>query len=462
MVSAADVRRIPVFEPLTDEQAAWIADHLEERRWAEDDVVFERGAAAEHLIVVFEGVLQIVAYEGGQRHVFATLEAGAVSGLLPYSRMTHYSGEGIALEPVRLGQLHKEHFPEMLRRMPELGQRLVGLLSDRVRMSMREQQQRERMMALGRLSAGLAHELNNPAAAVRRAAATLRERVDAMPPLVAALAAQAVSEAQVRRAAAVCTAEACVPPPASALERSEREDALADWLDAHDVGDGYVLAGALVDAGVTPDALDDLAGRMPAASVPAVVAWLENRLATDRLLLELEDAAGRISELVASVKAYTHMDRGADRRPTDVVAGLDSTVTMLGHKLREKDVHVERAFADDLPQPEAHPGQLNQVWTNLIDNAVDAMAPGGTLRLEAAEEGPYLCVRVIDDGPGISDDLQARIFEPFFTTKDVGEGTGMGLEIARRLIVEGHHGDIEVASRPGRTVFTVRLPLDGG
>jgi signal transduction histidine kinase len=344
----------------------------------------------------------------------------------------------------------------MLHRSPELGQRLVAIMSDRVRDSTRAQQQREKLMALGKLSAGLAHELNNPAAAVRRAASSLRDRLQAQPALVEELVRTGIDEGALREARAVLTRVRERPPASlSTLERGAREDELSDWLEGHSVAQAWEAAEALVEAGFAPTDLDALAV-VGNERVPPLLAWLAATVDSDRLTQEIAAASARISELVGSVKTYSHLDHAPDKQPTDVRQGIDSTLIMLGHELKAKSIRVVREDAPDLPQITAHPGELSQVWTNLIDNAIDALPAGGELRVETAREAEHLVVRVIDNGPGIPPDIQPRIFEPFFTTKGVGEGTGLGLDIVQR-IVRQHAGQIAVESRAGRTAFTVRL-----
>ncbi len=348
----------------------------------------------------------------------------------------------------------------MLYHIPELGQRLIALMSDRVRSTSYNDQLQEKMLALGKLAAGLAHEINNPAAAVNRAAATLQERLQQLPALVARLARHGLSEELVRTADAFrhrCSLES---GRLSAMERGEREDAVADWLDAHEVPESWMLAATFVDAGFQPDDLDAIAAGLPDNAVPDLVLWLEGTIAADRLLTDIGVASRRVSEIVGSVKIYTHMDRAPERELTDVREGIDSTLTMLGHKLRTKDIVIERAYDPDLGPVPAYSGELNQVWTNLIDNAVDAMEPGGVLRIETYRQGPFARIEVIDSGKGIPPDIATRIFEPFFTTKGVGEGTGLGLDIVHRIVTVQHAGAIRVDSAPGRTVFTVELPFE--
>jgi signal transduction histidine kinase len=241
------------------------------------------------------------------------------------------------------------------------------------------------------------------------------------------------------------------------IERGAREDAMADWLEERSVPEANVRAETLVDAGLTPEDVRQATEELPDHALPAALAWVEGGLAADRLLNEIDIATGRISDLVAAVKEYSYMDRAPDRQPVDVRAGIDTTLTILDHKLRRKDIRVERHWSDGVPEVSGYPGELNQVWTNLIDNAIDAMDDGGTLRIEIERAGSHVDVRVIDDGHGIPNDIQARIFDPFFTTKDVGLGTGLGLDIVRRIIEGKHGGSISVDSIPGRTVFTVHL-----
>ena len=460
MISTDELRAVPLFADLGEDELAWLSAHTQVVDLAVGEAPFEVGAKADHMIVVLSGAMQIFVGGEGQWRLFDTFRAGRITGILPYSRMTHFRGKANTIEPTRLATIRKEDFPEMLHRIPILGQRLIGLMSDRVRTQARNNQHREKIMALGKLAAGLAHELNNPAAAVQRATATLRERLEALPTLVARVARHGLGEEQ------VCATERLrhksnghATTLLSALERSECEDEMADWLDDRDVEESWMLADTFIDAGLKPDDLEAVTATLPEPAVPDMVNWLESTLAVDRLLGEIDAAAARISKLIASVKDYSHMDRAADRQPTDVLMGLESTLTMLGHKLKKKSIRIERAYAPELPHADAYPDELNQVWTNLIDNAIDAMDEGGTLRLEAETAGPTLVIRLIDDGHGIPPDIQSRIFEPFFTTKPIGEGTGLGLDIVHRIVHEHHDGDIRIESEPGRTVIEVLLPL---
>jgi signal transduction histidine kinase len=456
--SVADLRSLRELADLPEDVVAWLAERGELVEGDPGERLFTEGDPADHMFAMLSGALQLFTKVGGQALLFDTFRTGRISGVLPYSRITSFSGYGLFVEPSRVFRLGKPHFPEMLQRSPELGQRLVAIMSDRVRDSTRTEEQREKMMALGKLAAGLAHELNNPAAAVRRSASSLRERLETMPSLVEDLLRQGIDEDAIRSSRAVLARVRERPAVSlSTLERGAKEDELSDWLEVHGVPQAWDAAEALVEAGFGVADLDALAA-VGKEKVPPLLAWLAATIESDRLTQEIAAAAARISELVGSVKTYSHLDHAPDMQPTDVRQGIDSTLIMLGHELKAKAIRVVREDAKDLPLITAHPGELNQVWTNLIDNAVDALPAGGELRIETAREAAHVVVRVIDNGSGIPTDIQTRIFEPFFTTKGVGDGTGLGLDIVQR-IVRQHAGQIDVESQPGRTAFTVRLPL---
>ena len=313
--------------------------------------------------------------------------------------------------------------------------------------------------ALGRLSAGLAHELNNPAAAVRRAAASLSEQLATLSALVLGLVRHEADEAAM---AATDELRQLVRSRESAelspLDRSELEEALQAWLEDHEVAQAWEIAGTFADEGLTLADLETFAGRVPQPILGDALAWVAGVLSADRTVGEIASSSARISQLIASVKTYSHMDRSSEHKPVDVREGLDNTLTMLGHKLKKKSVRLARDYSEELPLIPGNAGELNQVWTNLVDNAIDAMDDGGELRIEVRQEEGCVAVRVIDSGHGIPDEVRSHIFEPFFTTKGVGEGTGLGLDIATG-IVKTHQGNIDVQSKPGRTEMCVRLPV---
>lgn len=454
-----DLRQLKIFQGLPDAHLDWICEHSVRLEIESGSRMFERGKPATALWVVVEGVIQGFEEIGGQWLLVATTMAGEVTGMLPFSRMTHYPRHTIAAEPSVVLRMEASRFGQLLEVSHEIGQRLVAQMSDRVRGDVRLEQQNEKMMALGRLSAGLAHELNNPAAAIRRASARLAEHRSTLPRLVTALARRQLQDASLQRLERLrASAARSDLSGMSALERSDREEELSDWLEDHGVSNSWEIAATFAEAGVLVDDLAALATEVPNDAIEDVLAWLNGGLESDRLVLEINAAAGRISDLVASIKTYSHMDRSSEHKQTDVRVGMDNTLTMLGHKLKKKEINLAREYDAHLPLIPANAGELNQVWTNLIDNAIDAMQDGGTLKLRARRNDMWVEVEIEDDGPGIPEELRSQIFEPFFTTKDVGVGTGLGLGIAQR-IVRTHQGHIEVRSRPGETVMCVRLPM---
>ncbi len=464
-----DLRRFAVFSDLEAEELTWLAEHVTEQWLEPGEAAVAEGSPADRMMMLVEGEMQIRREKGPSDGWINTVLPGEVGGMLPFSRMTTFGVTGRAVRRTRILWLAAALFPEMLRCIPALEARLVALLTDRVREWTRLDQQREKLAALGKLSAGLAHELNNPAAAVQRSSSELRERIVALRGLAARLvecgltpqsmnAALGLFRQAVERSRALPAGSAGIELDPMAM--SDREDALVTWLEAHHVERASVLAGTLAQFGVDPSELDQLAAVAPGTFLPCLVGWMEGGLAAEGLLAEIASAARRISELVAAIKSYSHMDSGQGRAEVDLRRELESTLTILAHKLRQKDVQVTRDFQRDLPAIEAFPGELNQVWTNLLDNAIDAVAPGGRVEVRAAREGELLRVDIRDDGPGIPAEIKSRIWEPFFTTKPVGEGTGLGLEVVKRIVVRRHGGTISVTSSPGDTCFTVRLPLN--
>ena len=460
MITADDFRTTDVFHDQPEEDLEWLASVSEEFTAGENEKPFKRGDEATEMMVVLDGSFQAFAFNGGQRMLYATVEAGSITGLLPFSRMKTYEGEAIAVTPVRVARIHKRHFMEMISRMPEVGKRLVGRMTDRVRESSRSAQQREKMVSLGKLSAGLAHELNNPAAAIRRSVSDLRERLEAMPNLVKRLTAHGLTPEQVDAArGALIACDAPTPGTLSTLERSDKEDELADWLEDHDVPHAYIVAEVLADEGVGATELERMADHVEADALADVILWIEKGMAADRLLGEIEGAAGRISDLVASIKSYTHMDQAPERQLVNIHHGVNQTLVMLGHAIKKKSIRIEQDYAEDLPEVCAYPGEINQVWTNLLDNAIDAVDDGGCVRISTRREGALACITIEDNGPGIPPEIAGRIFEPFYTTKAPGSGTGLGLDIAQRIVSQ-HQGTIRLESEPGRTAFDVCLPID--
>jgi signal transduction histidine kinase len=447
-----ELRSIPLIADLPEEELAWLAQHGEVREYAAGDIVFNQGDPADTMYLLLSGEVYARRPETGDEVVFRA-EPGDVTGKLPFSRMTTYAATGHAAGPVRGVFIHERLFPEMLRQIPALEQRLIGVMTDRVRETTRMEEQREKFVALGRLSAGLAHELNNPAAAARRAAAGLQEALADAQLRTARIAARGGPEkleALERHLEDLQPALAMDP-----LARSDAEDEVAQWLEDRGLDDAWSWAPTLVEGGVGAECLANLTSEVPEAALPDVLGWLEATLRTRSLLHVVEDSTTRISELVGAVKSYTYMDQ-ASTQEVDVNQGLESTLAILGHKLR--GVRVVREYAPGLPHICAYGSALNQVWTNLLDNAADAAGDGGEIRIRTSLTDDAVCVEITDSGPGIPPENIERIWDPFFTTKAVGQGTGLGLDIVRRIVAR-HEGDVRVTSTPGSTRFSIRLPL---
>jgi signal transduction histidine kinase len=374
--------------------------------------------------------------------------------------MKEFTVTGRAVTDVRLLRFPVRLFPEMMQRMPVLVERLVGIMSDRVREATTLDQQQDKLIALGKLSAGLAHELNNPAAGATRAANDLIETLKELRAADMRLCSHDLTASQqesidaFERKAIDHTATA---KQLNSLDQSDREDEVSEWLEAHDVAEPWKLSGNLVEAGMDSAALEQLLGEIPSTATVDVLARVNCQLSAAKLAAEIKTATARISELVGAIKEYSYMDQ-ASVQEVDIHKALDNTLLILKYKLKKKDIKVTRDYAELLPLIKAYGSELNQVWTNLIVNAVDAMSQGGTLKVRTKREPTDIMVEIRDNGAGIPASARTRIFEPFFTTKPVGEGTGLGLDTVAR-IVRKHRGNVRFESKPGDTCFQVRLPI---
>lgn len=455
-----DLRLVEIFVDLEEKQLQWVLERATCFELSTGDALWAQGQPADAMFVMLRGKVQLIFDVMGQSLRATSDRWGGVVGVLPYSRMTEYASPCVAIEPCRVLRIGKEHFIEMLSTIPELGYRLVALMSDRVREGTRVQEQREKMMALGTLSAGLAHELNNPSAAIGRAAADLSARLAESNRRVQAIAGHGLSLDQMTAVISLRDRRKGDCRNLSTLERGQREDELADWLEEIEIEDGWVLAEALVEAGLDLESLQEVCEGLPSEALGDALAWIESGLAARQLLDQVGMAAERIAELVYAVKAYSHMDQSPDQQVVDLHLGIDQTLTILGHKLKAKNIVIDRRFGLDVPEVPLYPSEINQVWTNLLDNAIDAVEAGGMVAIETSADLCSVFVAVVDNGPGISEEDQHRIFEPFFTTKPVGEGTGLGLDIVHRIVLQ-HQGEVALTSEPGRTAFTVRLPREG-
>jgi signal transduction histidine kinase len=457
------LRRVPLFEQLPEDKLVWISDQGEEVRLEPGARIATQGDPPDSFYVVLEGETEWTRKVGGQDVFVVKLGEGSVFAELILVLDAPYPTTGRAITPLRLFKLDVSSFWEMLRICPEVLRGILATSVERAEAHESVSQQHAKLISLGTMAAGLAHELNNPAAAVGRSAQEAREAFRESSFRAVKLGELEMSPAERAFVAGLPdeVAERAEGAPAlDSLERSDREDEVAIWLEDHGVEEAWDLSPALVGAGLDVDWLESLAGRLSnEGQVRNVLAWLASEITGEELLREIQQASARISELVGTVKSYSHMDK-ASQKEADVHEGLENTLVMLGHKLKKGKVEVVREYAEDLPRVCAHGSELNQVWTNLVDNAIDAVAGEGHIKIRTARENDRVLVEIADDGPGIPEEIRDRVFEPFFTTKDVGKGTGLGLDISYR-VVEELGGDICVLSEPGDTRFQVRLPIKG-
>ncbi|MGC2475467.1 MAG: ATP-binding protein [Candidatus Sulfotelmatobacter sp.] len=453
------LRGVPAFEGLPDDQIDWFLSQAQDLRVKAGDTYARQGDPADAMTVLLEGEFQWRGEFSGETLV-VDLKAGDVTGVLPFSRMKKYTLGGRALTDGRVLRFPAALFPQLVQKMPELATRLVGLMSDRIREATRFEQQRDRLAALGKLSAGLAHELNNPASAAKRASSQLREMLkrirDASHDLGRReLTASQKSEIE-RMEASLMQADA---PPLNALAASELEDQLDSLLRSHGQDDLWQLAADLSKKNFKPQDLEHLFAILDPPTARAALVRISALVEVAGLLNEIESSTSRISDLVKAIKEYTFMDQ-APVQNVDIVKTLETTLTILNHKLK-RGVTVHRDYQPLPMLVNSFGSEINQVWTNLIDNAIDAMGGKGDLNVRTYREDDCVVVEIGDNGPGISPTVLPRIFEPFFTTKGVGEGTGLGLDTVQR-IVKKHRGNIQVRSKTGDTRFQVWLPLAQG
>jgi signal transduction histidine kinase len=442
------------------DQIAWLAARGRLVRLEPGDVVSPKGKPVQGLYIMLSGHMTISVDRGAGPHKVMEWRAGDVGGYLPYSRLVAAPGDVRIEVPSEIFMIPREEIPALIRECYELTAIFVHVMVDRARHFTSNDLHEEKMSSLGKLAAGLAHELNNPASAVARSAQGLKLRLSEVEKASRTLGAARLSEVQqaaVDRARERCLTAAGVTFGRSPVEQADREDSIAEWLKRHHADEN--AAEALAQSAVTLDALDQLAEALDGEALRATLAWLVAGCATYQLASEIEAAASKIHNLVAAVKGFTYMDQATMPKPVDVGQGLSDTLAVLNAKARGKQVGVNLEVEADLPRIQGFGGELNQVWANLVDNALDAAS--GHVTVAAGRQGQSVVVRVVDDGPGLPAEIRERIFDPFFTTKPVGQGTGLGLDIARR-IVQKHQGQIEVDSRPGHTQFSVTLPIDAG
>jgi signal transduction histidine kinase len=455
-----DLRKVPQLSDLSDEILQWIIDRSEVHTFEADEILTKTGDPVEYMWIIVRGSYDFYWDTNGQLTYIRSWKGGDVSGLLPYSRMKASPGYTISTSPGIGLMLNKVHFEEMEKRFPALVKRLIEIMTDRVREFTASHQQQEKMNALGRMSAGLAHELNNPAAAIQRMSTDLGTRLVMEIDQVLELVESRPDKKDILEVLLLLKEKAArsLFNTLSTLEKSQLEEELIEELGAFDKHKRLQIAESLADICVSREELKKIVSLLPGDSIRQVLPWVENVVISERLAMEIQKASTRISQLVNSIKSYAHMDSVYDMEPTDMHAGLDTTLVLLNHKMKSKKIQVVKKYMKDFPLVQAFPGELNQVWTNILDNAIDAMDMGGTLTVTTSIERNMVKVSIRDTGSGISPEIRNKIFDPFFTTKSVGKGIGLGLDMVKRIINK-HRGEIKIDSVPGNTVFAICLPI---
>jgi signal transduction histidine kinase len=455
-----ELRQVPLLADLTEEDLERLYGMAEMVSIPAGQLVLQEGDPGDSLYVVLDGELEVTKRHGEQEVLLAVYKAGQFFGEMALLEQAPRSASVRTLRESRLLLISQVAFQTLLSCSPSAPFKILRTVTSRLRSTESMLIQNEKMAALGTLAAGLAHELNNPAAAIRRSAAQLRDTLAERERLAAELI-TLTNDPHQKEMLGSLQAETmdrvATPPPYDPLTISEHEDQLQEWLEDHRVGQEWELAPVLASFGWTRDELEQLDERFSPIQLPVVLRWLAANSSVYDLLEEVGKSAEAMSEIVKAVKTYSYLDR-APIQEVDVRESLENTLVLLRPKIKA-GVSIKRDYADDVPRIEAYGSELNQVWTNIIDNAIDAMEAQGELALRTRARDSEVMVEIVDNGAGIPSELQPRIFEPFFTTKAPGVGTGLGLHIAYNIVVHKHQGQIKVESRPGETRFQVMLPV---
>jgi signal transduction histidine kinase len=458
------LKTFDALKEVPDDQLQWLIDNSVCRMIPDGELMSEPGNPIQDTHFIISGKLRLYLPIGGVKREIGDFKPGDITGYLPYSRAKVSTGYGIIIGDTQLLSFPAAKMTEMIKTQFELTQALVHVMTNRVRSFTALQQQNEKMLALGKLSAGLTHELNNPASAIVRDSESLLKHLKLRPDDFKAVTSIRMEPEQVDAVTNELfrTLNEYQPIELTLRQRTDKEDELTDLLDDMGVDHAAEIAENFVEFGFDPGGIHAFTNHIPKQYLSPVFKWINNLLVTERMVQDISESSKRIAALVTSVKTYTHMDQGQDKQYADIHIGIKNTLQMLIYKIKKGNITMVKDFDTTLPPVKAQIGELNQVWTNLIDNALDAMEINskGTLTIKTEKDREFVQVSIIDDGPGIPEEICSRIFDPFFTTKEMGKGTGMGLEVVNRIVLQ-HNGTIKVVSEPGHTAFVVCFPIDG-
>jgi signal transduction histidine kinase len=463
-VSIEELKKVIAFRDLPDEHLEWILNHSEYYEHEDGYMITKTGDPIDVMWILLEGKVAFYKDVNGQLIYYFGFEnneiAGGVGGLMPFSRMKASPGASYAVGKIRGLKLHKKYFPELEKLNPDLIQKLIGYMTERARIFATKQMQQEKVSSLGKLAAGIAHELNNPAAAINWISEELNKRLTQNFHLTEYLLKCKIDPVIIRniREMVLSKDKNSKKTKLTPMQRIEKEDEIKEWLESKGIEETHDLSQTFTDSGFSIDDLEKIHSDIGNEAFHNILNWLENLLSSEMVIKDLEHASGRITLLVDAIKSHVHMDRSDSIHKTDIHHDLENTILLLGYKIREKNISLKKLFSKDMPEVEAYPGELNQVWTNIIDNAIHAVPQYGELVIETSHDKNNIYVRITDNGTGIPSEIISRIFDPFFTTKKVGEGTGIGLDIVQNVIRK-HNGEVKVNSEPGKTVFEICLPV---
>ena len=463
-VHLSQLRSVFALNELPNDHLQWILDRSTYQEFEMGDTIAKFGDVADTMWILLEGKVSFYLNKNGKQVYFFTFEnteqIGGVGGVLPYSRMKTIPGWSYAECKVKLLRLHKQYFNELEELNPAFIQKLISFMTERAKYFATKELQQEKVNALGNLAAGIAHELNNPAAAINRIACELGGRMNQNFQLTEKILDKKIDKLilnQLHQLANEKITKSGHSIKPSTLDRMDLEDRLNQWFESFQFED-RVVAETFSEHDFKIEELSELKNKLGTDTFITILPWLENNISTQKIIKDLGLASQHITTLVTAIKSHVHMDRSTDLQPTDVHRDIENVLTLVGHKLKHKKIKVYKNFDASLPKVPAYVGELNQVWSNIIDNAIYALPAQGELTIETSHSDDSIQVSITDNGSGIPKEIIHRIFEPFFTTKKMGEGTGIGLDLVKRVI-EHHHGEVKVHSDPGRTTFEISIPL---